>query len=50
MFEHPNKEIQEFYNLGWSNAIEMVLEVIGEMQYTYNFHNHTLDELEQRIV
>ena len=50
MSEHPNPEDQAFYNLGWENAIDMVLDVIGEMYNSYNFHNPTLDELEQRIV
>lgn len=34
----------------YEEAIEMVLEVISEMKETYDFHNPTLDELEQRIV
>lgn len=34
----------------YEEAIEMVLEVISEMKESYNFHNPTLDELEQRIV
>lgn len=48
--EHPNPEEQQLYNLGWENAIRMVLDTISEMQYTYDWHNPTLDELEQRIV
>ena len=36
------------YDLGWQKAIEMVLDVCGEM---YNdFDKATLQELEQRIV
>jgi hypothetical protein len=35
---------------GWYEAIEMVEEVIAEMRDTMDFHNPTLDELEQRIV
>lgn len=31
-------------------AIEMVLSVIKEMKDSYDYHNPTLDELEQRIV
>lgn len=34
----------------YEDAIEMVLDVISEMRATYDFHNPTLDELEQRIV
>ena len=34
----------------WEGAIDMVLDVISEMQNSMNFHNPTLDELEQRIV
>lgn len=34
----------------WEGAIDMVLDVISEMQDSMNFHNPTLDELEQRIV
>jgi hypothetical protein len=40
----------EMYQVGWDEAIEMVLDVISEMQDSMNFHNPTLDELEQRIV
>jgi len=39
----------EDYLGGYTEAIEMVLEVITEMQESMNFHNPTLDELEQRI-
>ena len=38
------------YMHGWAKAIDMVLDVVGEMYNSYNFHNPTLDELEQRIV
>lgn len=34
----------------WEEAIEMVLDVISEMRDSMNFHNPTLDELEDRIV
>ena len=34
----------------WEGAIDMVLDVISEMQDSMNFHNPTLDELEQRII
>jgi len=34
----------------YEDAIEMVLDVISEMRYSMNFHNPTLDEIEQRIV
>lgn len=33
----------------YEDAIEMVLDVISEMQESNDFHNPTLDELEQRI-
>lgn len=39
-----------FYDQGWQEAIDMVMSVIEEMQDSMNFHNPTLDELEQRIV
>jgi hypothetical protein len=39
----------EEYNKGYEEAIDMVLDVIGEMYNSYNFHNPTLDELEQRL-
>ena len=38
------------YKQGWYEAIEMVEEVIAEMRESMDFHNPTLDELEQRIV
>lgn len=34
----------------WEQAIDMVLDVIEEMRDSMDFHNPTLDELEQRIV
>ena len=34
----------------WEEAIDMVLDVISEMRDSMDFHNPTLDELEQRIV
>jgi hypothetical protein len=34
----------------YEDAIDMVLDVINEMKNSMNFHNPTLDELEQRIV
>lgn len=40
----------EMYDVGWNEAIDMVLDVISEMNNSMNFHNPTLDELEQRIV
>lgn len=42
-------EYSEFPNT-WEGAIDMVLDVISEMQNSMNYHNPTLDELEQRIV
>ena len=38
------------WNRGWESAIDHVLDIISEMQYTYDWHNPTLEELEQRIV
>jgi hypothetical protein len=38
------------YAKGWHEAIEMVLDVISEMNNSMDFHNPTLDEIEQRIV
>lgn len=34
----------------YEEAIDMVLDIITEMKDSMNFHNPTLDELEQRIV
>ena len=34
----------------YEDAIEMVLDAISEMKDSMDFHNPTLDELEQRIV
>ena len=34
----------------YDDAINMVLDVISEMRDSIDFHNPTLDELEQRIV
>lgn len=39
----------EDYRGGYAEAIDLVLDVISEMQESMNFHNPTLDELEQRI-
>jgi hypothetical protein len=40
----------EMYDVGWEEAINMVLDVISEMIHGENlFHNPTLEELEQRI-
>ena len=51
---HPNPEDQALYNLGYANAIEMVLSVIDEMcnypDMDNQFDSYTLDELGQRIV
>ena len=38
------------YDQGWQEATDHVIDIINEMQYTYDWHNPTLDELEQRIV
>lgn len=40
----------EGYDEGWQDAIDYVLDVVSEMYNSYDFHNPTLDELEQRIV
>lgn len=37
------------YNLGYEEAREMVIEVIEQMRDSYDYHNPTLDELEDRI-
>ena len=43
-----------FYDQGWQEAIDMVLDVISEMKNRPDmdgqFDTYTLDELEQRIV
>ena len=39
----------EDYKGGYAEAIDLVFDVISEMQESMNFHNPTLDELEQRI-
>jgi hypothetical protein len=38
----------EMYQVGWDEAIEMVLDVVGEMYNEYD--QITLEELRQRIV
>lgn len=50
MYEHPNAEFQQGYNLGWEKAIEMVISVVDEMMDREEFDMPTLDELAQRIV
>jgi len=45
-----DKFIEYHWRRGWDEAIQYVIDIIGEMQYTYDWHNPTLDELEQRIV
>ena len=50
MTNTDNPQDKYFYDIGWQEAIDMVIDVIGEMYNSYNFHNPTLDELEQRIV
>jgi hypothetical protein len=47
--ELANTQNSEEYQRGWDEAIEMVEDVIEQMQNSMNFHNPTLDELEQRI-
>jgi hypothetical protein len=41
---------ERLYDKGYWAGVDMVLSVIAEMQESMNFHNPTLDELEQRIV
>ena len=50
MYSHPDKESQEMYNLGWENAINMVISVVDEMMGNSNYDWSTLEELGQRIV
>ena len=43
----------EMYDIGWEEAINMVISVIDDMRKQYPFHDFdiaTLNELEQRIV
>jgi hypothetical protein len=44
----------EMYDVGWEEAIDMVISVINEMRTRPDmdgqFDTYTLDELEQRIV
>jgi hypothetical protein len=40
----------EEFQRGWEEALDMVLGVIEQMQDSMDFHNPTLDEVEQRIV
>lgn len=49
-FKSIKQSQQESYDQGWQEAIDHVIDIINEMQYTYDWHNPTLDELEQRIV
>jgi len=44
-----NDTREKIYDKGYWSAIDMVLDVIAEMQDKGDFHNPTLDELEQRI-
>ncbi len=44
-----NDTREKIYDKGWWAAIDMVIDVITEMQAKGDFHNPTLDELEQRI-
>lgn len=45
-----DSQIEYHWKRGWDEAIEYILEISSEMQESYNFHNPTLDELEQRIM
>jgi hypothetical protein len=50
MYENPNSDSQAMYNLGWENAINMVISVVDEMMHKGDFDWSTLEELGQRIV
>lgn len=50
MYNPPNSESQEAYNLGWENAIKMVISVVDEMMNNGDFDWSTLEELGQRII
>lgn len=45
-----NPDYDQGHADGYQDAIDHVLDIINDMQYTYDWHNPTLDELEQRIV
>lgn len=42
--------VEENWRRGWEEAIDYVLDISREMRESYNYHNPSLDELEQRIV
>jgi hypothetical protein len=48
-FKSIKQSQQESYSQGWQEAIQYVIDIIGEMKYT-EYDNTTLEELEQRIV
>jgi len=42
-------ELEYEFARGWDEALDMVNDVILTMTNSMDFHNPTLDELEQRI-
>jgi hypothetical protein len=40
----------EMYDVGWEEAINMVLDVVGDMYNSGKYNQATLEELRQRIV
>ena len=49
-FEWKDGDDTAMTDKAYAEAIDMVLDVIANMKDSMNFHNPTLDELEQRIV
>jgi hypothetical protein len=45
-----DEQIIKEWQRGWDEAIQYVLDISSEMRDSMDFHNPTLDELEQRIV
>jgi hypothetical protein len=50
MTNTDNPQDKYIYDIGWLQAIDMVIDVIQKMQDSKKFDNLTLDELAQRIV
>jgi len=44
-----DEQIIKEWQRGWDEAIQYVLDISAEMADTMDFHNPTLDELEDRI-
>jgi hypothetical protein len=40
---------EEDFARGYESAMDTVFDVISEMEESMNFHNPTLEELEQRL-